>query len=111
MNAHALPRAVVAVAMSEPEVGSDLAKLSCRAERAPDGQSWILNGRKMWISSGAGRELVVVAAVTDPKVRRTRCGHIQQEDVDVPGDVVVSGDAVNGPDDSGVLYVNGVGPC
>ena len=46
--------AVIAVAMSESEVGSDLAKFSCRAERAQDGQTWILNGRKMWISSEAG---------------------------------------------------------
>merc|ERR1719428_1353281 len=58
--------AVIAVAMSEPEVGSDLGKLSCRAE--PDGQGgYILNGRKMWISSGKNAELIVVACVTDPK--------------------------------------------
>ena len=36
---------------------------------------------------------------------------IAKADVDVPGDDVVSGDALNNPDDSGVLYVNGVGPC
>lgn len=58
--------AVIAVAMSEPEVGSDLGKLSCRAERTPDGNNFIVNGRKMWISSGAIAELVVVACVTNP---------------------------------------------
>eukprot|EP00405_Crypthecodinium_cohnii_P020884 CAMPEP_0206466848 /NCGR_PEP_ID=MMETSP0324_2-20121206/28700_1 /ASSEMBLY_ACC=CAM_ASM_000836 /TAXON_ID=2866 /ORGANISM="Crypthecodinium cohnii, Strain Seligo" /LENGTH=494 /DNA_ID=CAMNT_0053940037 /DNA_START=64 /DNA_END=1548 /DNA_ORIENTATION=+ len=56
--------APIAIAMSEPEVGSDLGKLSCRAERTADG--WILNGRKMWISAGAVAELIVVSAVTDP---------------------------------------------
>lgn len=58
--------AVIAVAMSEPEVGSDLGKLSCRAELSPDGTEFIMNGRKMWISSGVVAELVVVACVTDP---------------------------------------------
>jgi len=57
--------AVIAVAMSEPEVGSDLGKLSCRAEHSADG-AFIMNGRKMWISSGRNAELVVVACVTDP---------------------------------------------
>ncbi|CAE7769784.1 ACADL [Symbiodinium pilosum] len=57
--------AVLAVAMSEPEVGSDLGQLSCRAAALPDG-GWIVNGRKMWISSGALAELTVVACVTDP---------------------------------------------
>ena len=56
---------VLAVAMSEPEVGSDLGQLSCRAAALPDG-GWIVNGRKMWISSGALAELTVVACVTDP---------------------------------------------
>lgn len=58
--------AVISVAMSEPEVGSDLGKLACRAERLPDGSGYVLNGRKMWISSAAQAELVVVACVTDP---------------------------------------------
>lgn len=67
---HFVPKLVrgapIAVAMSEPEVGSDLAKLSCTAVRSADGTGWILNGRKMWISAGSVCELVVVAALTDP---------------------------------------------
>lgn len=59
--------APIAVAMSEPEVGSDLGKLACTAERLPDGSGWVLNGRKMWISAGAIAELVVVSCITDPK--------------------------------------------
>jgi len=58
--------AVIAVAMSEPEVGSDLGKLSSTAHMAPDGSGYIVNGRKMWISAGANAELVVVACITDP---------------------------------------------
>jgi long-chain-acyl-CoA dehydrogenase len=58
--------AVIAVAMSEPEVGSDLGRLACQAKPAPDGDGWVVSGRKMWISSGSIAELVVVSCVTDP---------------------------------------------
>mmetsp|Transcript_88222 Transcript_88222/g.246847 ORF Transcript_88222/g.246847 Transcript_88222/m.246847 type:complete len:346 (+) Transcript_88222:1-1038(+) len=57
--------AVIAVAMSEPEVGSDLGRLGCRAEPLADGSGWRVSGRKMWISAGAVAELTVVACVTD----------------------------------------------
>ena len=39
---------VIAIAMSEPEIGSDLAALATTAKRSADGKSFILNGRKMW---------------------------------------------------------------
>eukprot|EP00466_Bigelowiella_natans_P016773 jgi/Bigna1/40595/e_gw1.44.30.1 len=60
---------VLAVAMSEPEVGSDLGALSTRAveavgEGGKDG--FEITGRKMWISAGSVCDYVVVAAVTDP---------------------------------------------
>ena len=39
---------VIAIAMSEPELGSDLAALATTAKRSADGKSFVLNGRKMW---------------------------------------------------------------
>ena len=54
---------VIAIAMSEPELGSDLATLATTAKRTPEG--WVLNGRKMWISAGATADIVVISAVTD----------------------------------------------
>lgn len=55
---------IVAVAMTEPGAGSDLAGIRTSATR--DGEDWILNGSKTFISSGINCDLVVVVARTDP---------------------------------------------
>ena len=53
-----------ALAMTEPGAGSDLRGMRTSARR--DGDSWLLNGQKTFISSGIMSDLVVVAACTDP---------------------------------------------
>ena len=53
-----------AIAMSEPGAGSDLAGI--RTSAVPDGDDWILNGGKTFISSGINADLVVVVARTNP---------------------------------------------
>jgi long-chain-acyl-CoA dehydrogenase len=53
-----------AIAMTEPSAGSDLAGL--RASAARDGEDWILNGSKTFISAGFNSDLVIVVARTDP---------------------------------------------
>ncbi|MDF1502567.1 acyl-CoA dehydrogenase family protein [Roseisolibacter sp. H3M3-2] len=59
-----------AFALSEPDAGSDAAGLRCQAVR--DGDHWVLNGTKAWITSGTYDKLVVlVMARTDsPDARR-----------------------------------------
>lgn len=54
---------ILAVAMTEPGAGSDLAAMRTRAVK--DGQHYILNGSKTFISNGILADLVVVAAKTD----------------------------------------------
>ncbi|RKY18330.1 MAG: acyl-CoA dehydrogenase [Planctomycetota bacterium] len=49
-----------AYALSEAGAGSDAAALSCKAER--DGDDWILDGPKLWITSGAQCDLLIVFA-------------------------------------------------
>lgn len=56
---------VLAIAMTEPGAGSDLAGIRTRAEDR--GDHWLLNGSKIYISNGLLAGLVVVAARTDPE--------------------------------------------
>ncbi|MCC6188994.1 MAG: acyl-CoA dehydrogenase family protein [Anaerolineales bacterium] len=53
-----------AIAMTEPDFGSDLGGLTTRAERS--GDDWLLTGRKMWITSATVADFFTVAAKTDP---------------------------------------------
>jgi acyl-CoA dehydrogenase len=55
---------VTAIAMTEPGTGSDLAAITTTALR--DGDSYVINGAKTFISNGALCDLCVVAAKTDP---------------------------------------------
>ncbi len=52
------------LAMSEAEAGSDVVSMRLRAER--QGDRYILNGAKMWITNGPGGDVLVVYAKTDP---------------------------------------------
>ena len=49
--------------LTEPQAGSDASALRCRAER--DGDHWVLNGTKQFITSGKHAQLALVFAVTD----------------------------------------------
>jgi alkylation response protein AidB-like acyl-CoA dehydrogenase len=60
-------RKVGAFALSEPNVGSDPAAAELTAKK--DGDDWILNGAKFWISNGSVADLIVVFAQTDPGKR------------------------------------------
>ncbi|MEO6209816.1 MAG: acyl-CoA dehydrogenase family protein [Gemmatimonadaceae bacterium] len=58
-----------AFALSEPEAGSDAASLTTQALR--DGDSWVLNGTKAWVTSGSEADVIIVMARTDgPSERR-----------------------------------------
>lgn len=55
---------ILAIAMSEPGAGSDVAGMRTRAE--DKGDHYLLNGSKTYISNGINADLVIVAAKTDP---------------------------------------------
>lgn len=56
--------AVGALAMTEPGAGSDVQAIRTNAVR--DGDEWVLNGSKIFITNGMHADLVIVAAITDP---------------------------------------------
>ena len=55
-------QAIAALALSEPDAGSDVAALTTRARR--DGAHWVLDGTKTWISNGGIADFYVVFART-----------------------------------------------
>jgi alkylation response protein AidB-like acyl-CoA dehydrogenase len=60
---------ISAFALTEPNVGSDPARLSTTAEKSADGTAYVLNGTKLWCTNGTIAKLLVVMAV-DPKTRK-----------------------------------------
>lgn len=69
-KAQFLPRlisgeAIGALAMSEPNAGSDVISMKLRADRK--GDRWVLNGSKMWITNGPDADVLVVYAKTEPE--------------------------------------------
>ena len=60
---------ITAIAMTEPGTGSDLAGIATTAVR--DGDEYVVNGSKTFITNGINADLVIVAAKTDPSQRHS----------------------------------------
>ena len=72
LKAHWLPKmvtgeAIGAVAMTEPGAGSDLKEIGTRAVR--DGDDYVINGQKTYISNGQNCDFVLLACKTDPAAK------------------------------------------
>jgi acyl-CoA dehydrogenase len=61
---------ITAVAISEPDAGSDVAGIRTRARR--DGDHWVIDGTKMFITNGVHGDLYIVAAKTDTDAKGSR---------------------------------------
>lgn len=58
---------VSAIGISEPGAGGDPAGMTTRADR--DGDDWVINGRKIWISRAEDADFTILMAVTDQEKR------------------------------------------
>ncbi len=68
---------------SEPNSGSDLANLGCKAEL--DGDEWILNGQKIWTSAGMHANMIFTLCRTDPDVPKHKGISFMLVPMDQPG--------------------------
>jgi alkylation response protein AidB-like acyl-CoA dehydrogenase len=91
---------VEAIAMSEPEAGSDVGNLSCRAERANG--SYVINGQKTWITGAHAAHHILLVCRTS----RTGNKHEGLSMISVPTDA--AGLEVRGIDTMGGREVNDV---
>ncbi|HYE78000.1 MAG TPA: acyl-CoA dehydrogenase family protein, partial [bacterium] len=87
-KAHWLPdlasgQKLIAFCLSEPDAGSDAASLKCRAVR--NGDMYVLNGTKAWISFGGDAHLYLVYAVTTPDLPGGKGISAFLVDPDTPG--------------------------
>ncbi len=75
---------VTAVAVSEPEAGSDVAGIRTTAVR--DGDEWVISGRKLWITNGAQADWICLLARTVETGDEPRAGHRAMSQIVVPTD-------------------------
>ncbi len=59
---------MVGISVTEPDIGSDVASLKCRAERATQGgvDGWVINGPKSWCTFAGRADILALLARTDP---------------------------------------------
>jgi alkylation response protein AidB-like acyl-CoA dehydrogenase len=65
---------ISAFALTEPDVGSDPARMEATADPTEDGTAYILNGEKLWCTNGPIADVMVVMARTPPKPGSNRRG-------------------------------------
>lgn len=71
-----LPRfakgAISAFALTEPDVGSDPARMGTTATPIENGDYYLINGQKLWITNGPIADILIVMAKTPPKIKNGR---------------------------------------
>jgi butyryl-CoA dehydrogenase len=98
---------VGAYALTEPNAGSDPSSMETSARR--DGDDWLLNGQKMWISNGGQADIIIVFAQSDPAAAHRGVGAFL-----VPGDAPgltrrpIEGKMGLGASNTAVLYFDNV---
>src|SRR5699024_1481879 len=79
--------------LSEPDAGSDVWNLNTRAVK--DGDHWVINGTKQWISYAAYSDYAMIFAITDPELAKQRKGGITCFLVPIDGETCVCDNAIS----------------
>ena len=78
-KSHWLPKiaggeVMVGISVTEPDVGSDVSSVKCRARKSEDGASWLIDGPKAWCTFAGRADVLAVLARTDPDVSKAAKG-------------------------------------
>ncbi|MFF3243233.1 acyl-CoA dehydrogenase family protein [Streptomyces sp. NPDC002870] len=100
---------VFAIGYSEPEAGTDLASLRTRAvrERTADGDSWVVDGQKIFTSNGQNADWIWLACRTDPQAPKHKGISIILVPTDAPGFAWTPVETVGGLTTTSTYY-NGI---
>jgi alkylation response protein AidB-like acyl-CoA dehydrogenase len=90
------------IGYSEPEAGTDLASLRCRAER--DGDVYVVNGQKQWTSLANDADYCWLAVRTDPDAKKHRGISILAVPLDTPGITITPLSLLSQHDINSVFY-------
>ncbi|WP_320671867.1 acyl-CoA dehydrogenase family protein [Patulibacter defluvii] len=92
----------IAIGMSEPEAGSDLANLRCRAERVDGG--WLVNGQKTWSSNAHFAKRCMLMVRTDASGRKHEGITMLDVDLAAPGVAINLIPTMGGRETNDVFY-------
>lgn len=95
---YAAGETISAIGISEPGAGADPAMMATRAVR--DGDDWIINGRKIWITRGAEADFTILMALTDPAKKARGGMSAFLVDRDAPGFAVTRAIPMLGAEDT-----------
>jgi isovaleryl-CoA dehydrogenase len=101
--------AALAISMSEPGAGSDVAALTCRAERTDDG--WVINGQKTWCTNAHLADSILLVARTERGERKHHGLTMFHVPAGTPGMTVKSIDTMNGTEVNDLYFTDCVLPA
>ena len=96
--------AALAISMSEPGAGSDVAAMTCRAEQSGDG--WVINGQKTWCTNAHLADSILLVARTERGEKKHAGLTMFHVPADTPGLSIRSIDTMNGTEVNDLYFTD-----